>query len=82
MFVIFCAEIGCFLLIYPWTEVWETNSFLTWLPQFDDVWFSGYFRGALSGLGLLNVYIAIAETFRLKRFGRAMAETPDSVLRP
>ena len=32
-----------------------------------DVWDSSYFRGALSGLGLVNIYISLAEVFRLRR---------------
>jgi len=32
-----------------------------------DVWDSAYFRGAVSGLGLINIYIALAEIARFKR---------------
>ena len=35
-----------------------------WLTE---VWDNPYFRGALSGLGLLNIYISFVEVFRLKR---------------
>ena len=68
VFAIFCAEIGLFLVIYPWTQVWESNYLLSLVPQWADIWFSGFFRGALSGLGLLNLYIAGLEIYRLKRF--------------
>ena len=27
LFVIFCLELGLFLLIYPWTESWSDNYF-------------------------------------------------------
>jgi hypothetical protein len=31
-----------------------------------DLWTSTYFRGALSGLGLLNIYISLGEVSRLR----------------
>ena len=34
------------------------------LARFAALWLSPYFRGALSGLGLLNIYIAVAETLK------------------
>jgi hypothetical protein len=33
-------------------------------------WFNAYVRGAVSGLGIVNVYIALLEIFRLRRFAR------------
>ena len=68
VFIVFCAEIGLFLLIYPWTDLWGENVILNLAPQWTELWFSGYFRGLLSGLGILNVYIAIGEILRLRRF--------------
>ena len=59
--VIFAFELGLFLLIFPWLKNWD----LSWVPvhskRFSDVWMSYYFRGALSGLGLLNIYVALWE---------------------
>jgi hypothetical protein len=31
------------------------------------IWENAYFRGALSGLGLVNIYISLGEVFRLRR---------------
>jgi hypothetical protein len=66
LFVIFCFEIGVFLLVFPWLDPWDNNwvADLRWLTE---VWDNPYFRGALSGLGLLNIYISFVEVFRLKR---------------
>ena len=35
-------------------------------PWLRDYWTSSYFRGALSGLGLLNIYISLGELLRLR----------------
>jgi len=67
LFVIVCFEVGVFLLIFPWTQQWDGNSLSSLLPWLRDYWTSSYFRGALSGLGLLNIYISIGELMRLRR---------------
>ncbi|MGA8026250.1 MAG: hypothetical protein WB992_03835 [Bryobacteraceae bacterium] len=59
--VVFAFEVGLFLLVFPWLDNWDLN----WIPvhshRFSDLWMSRYFRGAISGLGLLNIYIALME---------------------
>jgi hypothetical protein len=66
---VFCFELGVFLLIYPWLSAWDIHA--ARLPEWSrPVWVSSYMRGAVSGLGLLNLYISFAEVFRLRRFSR------------
>ena len=68
MAAIFCFELGVFLLIYPWASEWNVNYF-AFLPVWArGIWASPYFRGAISGLGILNIYISFHEVFRLRRF--------------
>ncbi len=62
--VIFALEVGLFLLVFPWLSSWGMSWVPAHSPKFADLWMSRYFRGALSGLGLLNIYIAIVEFFR------------------
>jgi len=70
LLVTFCLEIGLFLLVFPWTDYWETNYFSQIVPAWHAFWYNSYFRGAVSGLGVLNLYIAVVEIFRLRRFAR------------
>jgi hypothetical protein len=62
--VIFASELGLFLLVFPWLSNWDSS----WIPlhsaRFAALWRSPYFRGALGGLGLLNLYVAGAESLR------------------
>jgi len=62
--VIFAFELGLFLLVFPWLPNWDVN----WIPLhshlMSDFWMNQYFRGALSGLGLLNIYVAVTEAGR------------------
>lgn len=66
-FAIFTFEIGLFLAVFPWVETWSVNFFAGWFPLIENIWDEPYFRGAITGLGLVNIYIACAEVFRLFR---------------
>lgn len=68
LFCVFCFELGLFLLIYPWTGPWNFNYFVIARPEWREFLLSQQFRGAVSGLGVLNIFIAFGEVFRLRRF--------------
>ena len=67
LFIIVCFEVGAFLTVFPWTPQWDNNSMANFFPWLHVLWTSSYFRGALSGLGLLNIYISLGEVSRLRR---------------
>jgi hypothetical protein len=66
--VTFCLWLGIFLVIFPWLDRWDNfAAFLGgWRRYFDNM----YVRGAISGIGLINLYISLVEVFRLRRFAR------------
>jgi hypothetical protein len=67
-FAIFAFEIGLFLVIFPWMgDSWDLNYIQSLGPVLQNVWDEPYFRGAVSGLGFLNIYIAILQVARLFR---------------
>lgn len=68
LLIVFCMELGVFLVLYPWTEQWTHSIFPSHMPVLRGVWWNGYFRGAISGLGLTDLWIALGEIFRLRRF--------------
>jgi hypothetical protein len=70
--------VGAFLTVFPWTPQWDGNSVAALIPVLRDLWSSSYFRGALSGLGLLNIYISLGEVARLRgsRRGRRPPAVP------
>ena len=67
LFVLFCLEVGVFLVVFPWLDEWSVNYFAAHFPWGPRIWDSPYFRGAVSGLGVVNIYISLLETFRLRR---------------
>jgi hypothetical protein len=70
VFITFCLEIGFFLLVFPWTDYWASNYFAALAPKLVHYWDNLYVRGAVSGLGVVNLYISFIEVFRLRRFAR------------
>jgi len=66
-FAIFTFEIGLFLTVFPWVDIWSLNFFSAWIPALENIWDERYFRGAITGLGLVNIYVACAEVLRLFR---------------
>jgi hypothetical protein len=66
-FAIFAFEIGLFLVIFPWMgDAWEVNYFQSGLIL-RNLWDEPYFRGAVSGIGFINIYIALLQIIRLFR---------------
>ncbi|MEP6962269.1 MAG: hypothetical protein ABI995_09325, partial [Acidobacteriota bacterium] len=63
----FTLEVGLFLLIFPWTDKWMFNYLQDFNPVLQDLWTTSYFRGGLSGLGIVNIYLAVSEFLRTLR---------------
>jgi hypothetical protein len=79
-YIILCLEIGIALTVAPWWPQgmwgfgdWGNNFFLLYAAQktgihgLQAVVASGWVRGAVSGIGLLNLGIAIWEIFHFKQ---------------
>ena len=70
LLIVISLTIGIFLLTFPWTPFWDSNIFAVTWPQWRDSLTGSYARGAVSGLGAINLYISLIEVFRLRRFAR------------
>ena len=55
------VEVGFVLLIVPWSILWDRNYFIDVFPQLQAILTSNYVRGAVSGLGLINVSVGLTE---------------------
>jgi hypothetical protein len=55
------VEVGIVLLIVPWSIFWDRNYFIDAFPQLQSLLTSYYVRGAVSGLGAVNVSAGIME---------------------
>jgi len=54
-------EAGILLVVLPWTVFWDRNYWFDALPALHAMVQSPYLRGAVSGLGFLNVGIGVVE---------------------
>ncbi len=84
-YIILCLEIGIFLTVLPWwpqgmlgLSDWGNNYFLLYAARktgyygLQAVVASGWVRGAVTGVGLLNLGIAFWEIFNFKQTVRVL----------
>jgi hypothetical protein len=57
--VVFCCLMGAVLFYLPWTGIWEQNYFLSHFPSLMRILLHPSFRGAVSGLGILDIFLAV-----------------------
>jgi hypothetical protein len=57
--IILCFEMGALLLYLPWTNFWEQNYFLSHFPSLLPVLLHPSFRGMISGIGVLDIFLAL-----------------------
>lgn len=60
-FVMFCVWIGMLLVALPWTRIWTENTLLTSSPALRSFTQSAALRGAVSGLGFIDIWLGVWE---------------------
>ena len=60
-------ETGLLLILIPWSVFWERNYFAQLSPALYAVLTNNYVRGAITGLGAVNVLGALADLSLLVR---------------
>ena len=78
LYVLICLEVGVFLLLVPWSVIWERNYFLEAYPSLRPILLSPTLRGAVCGLGLANIYLGVNEV--LQRWRASVARRIDTEL--
>ncbi len=56
--ILICFELGVALVFMPWSRAWEHNYFLNRFPMLIPYMLNPSVRGAISGLGLLDIAVA------------------------
>ena len=59
LLVVLAFEMGAMLLYLPWSLYWEQNYFLSHFPSLMPIVLHPSFRGAVSGLGILDILLAV-----------------------
>ncbi|MEW6730395.1 MAG: hypothetical protein AB1489_03550 [Acidobacteriota bacterium] len=79
-YILICFEIGALLVFLPWYSYWNDNYFLYYAASqlhwqgLIELMHSGYMRGAVSGLGVINLLIGGWEILNFKRTVKAISE--------
>jgi hypothetical protein len=73
--IFFCFEIGLFLVIIPWSELWEGNYFLNYVPAFRPVVLHTFSRAGVTALGGIDILIGLSELRNFLRSLRAPTRT-------
>ena len=63
--VAFFFEFGIALLVVPWSSFWDRNYFAETVPVIHTIIKNNFVRGAVSGLGLVNLASGLAELLSL-----------------
>ncbi len=66
LYILYCVEIGMFLAVVPWTEIWERNLLLAYFPLLRPLYVNHYVRGAVSGLGVLNLWLGVSQAWHFR----------------
>ena len=59
LLVVLAFEMGALLLYLPWSLYWEQNYFLSHFPSLLPIVLHPTFRGAVSGVGVLDILLAV-----------------------
>jgi hypothetical protein len=72
-FILFCFEIGLFLMFVPWSALWEHNVFLAYSFRLRGLLLNNFVRGGVSGLGVIDVFLGLSE---LRYFWKSLVNRP------
>ena len=59
--ILFPFELAIFLMIVPWSTLWETNVLFSYAPNLHEGFLHTATRAVVTGLGVLNLLIGISE---------------------
>lgn len=62
--IVFCFELAVFLMIVPWSSLWESNVLFSYAPDIRLFMLHTLARGSVTALGFLNFLIGVSEVRR------------------
>ena len=61
LYVAYFLEVGLLLILVPWSGFWERNYFAASLPALREILKNNFVRGAVSGLGIVNLWLGFVD---------------------
>ena len=78
LLVAYFLEVGLLLVLVPWSGFWDSNYFAAAYPALRGILNNNYVRGAVSGLGIVNLLVGFGE-FASLLWSRRVAQTMETV---
>jgi hypothetical protein len=57
---------GILVMVLPWTRLWTQNPLLAGFPSLKFILMQSFVRGMISGVGLVDVWIGVADAIRYR----------------
>ena len=80
LLALFFLEIGVLLIVIPWTSFWDQNVFIESSSSLQRMFNNHFVRGAVSGLGVINLGVAVLEIVSLLRNTKLLSRIHRSIL--
>jgi hypothetical protein len=80
IFVAYFLEVGLLLVLVPWSAFWERNYFAQSFPALLSILRNNFLRGAVSGLGIVNLLTGfrdLADLLMARRMNDPMGSSQD-----
>ncbi len=67
LYIAYSLEVGIALLYLPWSTSWDNNYILYLYPQIRSLVINPFFKGAVLGLGIVNLLIGFHEIGQIRK---------------
>ncbi|HEX4946582.1 MAG TPA: hypothetical protein VFZ34_07970 [Blastocatellia bacterium] len=84
VYILICLEVGVLLAYLPWSPLWYENFFLSFMvTKLHANWLvpviqSGYVKGAVSALGVINILAGMRDIFKFRESVLQLSEMDNS----
>ncbi len=84
VYILICLEVGVLLAYLPWSPFWYENFFLSFMVnKLHASWIvpviqSGYVKGAVTALGVVNILAGLRDTFKFRESVSQLSEMDGS----
>jgi hypothetical protein len=81
LYIAYFLEVGLLLVLVPWSGFWDHNYFLGEVPRLQAFLSNHFVRGAVSGLGIVNLWAGLIDLGALVSMRRFDPPPPPVVMR-
>ena len=80
LYVAYFLEVGLLLVLVPWSSFWDQNYFVHSSALLQTLFQNPFVRGGVSGLGILNLWVGLADLGAIVSMRRASSARPPAII--